>query len=110
VTWLRVDDGFANHPKVAQLSDKDFRVWMRTLCYCARYQDPSVDAATAAEVTGLTPAAIRRFSAIGLLDEMGGMHEIHDWTNYIPKDMTGADRQARWRARHPIHRNGSVTA
>lgn len=108
MSWLRVDDGFANHPKVAQLSDKDFRVWMRTLCYCARYQDPSVDAATASEVPGLTTAAIGRFRDLGLLDEMGGMHEIHDWANYIAKDLTGADRQARWRARNGS-RNGSVT-
>ena len=29
MSWLRIDDGFAAHPKIAALSDKDLRVWLR---------------------------------------------------------------------------------
>lgn len=100
MSWLRIDDGFASHPKIAQLSDKEFRVWMRTLCYCARYQDPTVDHVALGEVPGLTKAAIMKFSELGLIDPMGAGLEIHDWERYQPKDATGAERQARWRARN----------
>lgn len=100
MSWLRIDDRFANHPKIARLSDKEFRIWMRTLCYCAAYQDPTVDAAAIREVVGLTPAMVIKFHDFGLLDPMGADHEIHDWASYQPTDKTGADRQAKWRARN----------
>lgn len=106
MAWLRVDDRFASHPKVAQLSDKEFRVWMRTLCFCAAYQDPSVDRIALSEVTGLTKAMVMKFSDLGLLDPSDVGHEIHDWQHYQPKDATGAERQAKWRARN-ASRNGS---
>ncbi len=105
MTWLRVDDGFASHPKIGKLSDKDFRIWVRVLCHCARYEDPTVDDATMGEVKDLTEARIKRFHELRLLDKSGHAYEVHDWVKYLPKDKTGADRQALWRAR----RNGRVT-
>ena len=110
MSWLRVDDGFASHPKIAQLSNAEFRVWMRTLCYCARYQDPTIDQVAISEVPGLTPAVVMKFSGLGLVDPMGNGLEIHDWERYQPKDATGAERQARWRARNAAidaSRNGA---
>ncbi len=106
MSWLRIDDGFASHPKIAALSDRELRVWLRLLCYCSRQSDPSVDAVTRQEVVGLTAAAVRRFADLELLDASGPNWEIHHWEDYQPKDMTGAERQARWRSR----RNGLVTA
>ncbi len=105
MTWLRMDDGFAFHPKIGKLTDKEFRVWVRVLCHCARYEDPTVDEATIGEVRDLTDARISRYVQLGLLDKSGHAHEIHDWVKYLPKDKSGAERQAAWRAR----RNGRVT-
>lgn len=105
MSWLRIDDGFAFHPKIGKLSDRNFRVWMRVLCHCSRYEDPTVDEATIGEVKGLTEATVARFAEVGLLDKSGHSFEIHDWAKYQPKDSTGAERQAKWRAR----RNGRVT-
>ncbi len=108
MSWLRVDDRFASHPKIAQLGDKEFRIWLKLLCFCAAYQDPSVDQIALAEVPGLTPKIVAKFAAVGLLDESGEELEIHNWAKYQPADMTGADRQAKWRARNGS-RNGRVT-
>lgn len=105
MAWLRIDDGFAFHPKIAALSDRELRVWMRLLCYCARHSDPSVDAVTRQEVVGLTSSVMASLIRLELLDESGSDWEVHDWEHYAPKDMTGAERQARWRSR----RNGHVT-
>ena len=106
MSWLRVDDRFASHPKIAQLSDKEFRIWVRILCFCAAYQDPSVDQIALSEVPGLTRKIVSKFAAVGLLDGAEESLEIHDWEKYLPKDPTGADRQAKWRSRNAL-RNGS---
>lgn len=36
MAWLRVDDGYGEHPKVVGLSDRAFRLHTVALCYCAR--------------------------------------------------------------------------
>jgi HNH endonuclease len=82
VSWLRIDDGFTANKKVAQLSDGEFRCWMRLLCHCARLRDPAVSPATIREVATLTKARVRRFAELGLLDSSGGTFEIHDWNTY----------------------------
>ncbi len=105
MAWLRIDDSFAIHPKIASLSDQNFRVWVRVLCHCSRFEDPTVDDSTIKEVQGLTKHRVERFVELGLLDSSGKTHEVHDWAKYQPADKTGAERQARWRAR----RNGRVT-
>lgn len=99
MSWLRIDDGFTSNSKVVQLSDREFRVWMRTLCHCGRSQDPTVDEGTLSEVAGLTRPLVKKLADLRLLDEVGEVWEVHDWPHYQPKDATGADRQARWRAR-----------
>lgn len=106
MAWLRLDDGFATHPKLAALSDQEFRVWMRVLCYCSRYDDPTVDESLTGEVVGLTPARLQRFQTLGLLDQASEGVIVHDWTQYLPNERKTAARQARWRA----NRNGGVDA
>jgi hypothetical protein len=105
MAWLRLDDGFTANSKIAQLSDAEFRAWMRLLCHCARSRDPSVDEVAIREVSGLNSRRIRRYADLGLLDEIGSHFEVHDWAKYLPKDATNADRQARWRARQRNARN-----
>lgn len=103
MTWLRLDDGFAANKKVVQLSDKEFRVWVRTLCYCSEQDDPTIDRFTMGEVRGLTRAVVTRLEKLGLVDRAGTRTwEVHDWVHYRPKDSTAAERQARWRARQTV--------
>ena len=102
MSWLRIGDEFASHPKIAQLTDREFRVWMRTLCFCARYQDPTIDEVALIEVPGLTKTIVTKLGTLGLIDVVGDKFEIHDWAGYQPKDATGAERQAKWRARHAV--------
>lgn len=106
MSWLRIDDGFSDHPKIGVLTDSEFRVWIRTLCYCARYRDPTVDDATIAAVSGLNSRRIRRFFDLNLLQREGDGFVVHDWDTYAPKDPTGAARQAKWRANRNGTRNG----
>ena len=66
MAWLRFDDGFAGHPKIAALTDSEFRMWLLLLCHCARYRRPTVDALTRREVPGLSPKKLVRFVELGL--------------------------------------------
>lgn len=113
MSWLRLDDGFASHPKIAALNDREFRVWIRLLLYCARYRTKGViDPVVAAnEVPGFNPKTLRLYTALGLLDEHEEQAEdgstmriltVHDWADYNDRpngDYTAADRQRRRRAR-----------
>lgn len=102
--WLRIDDGFTRNSKIAQLTDSEFRVWMRLLCHCAGSRDPSVDGVSQREVSGLTRARIQRFADLGLIDRENASYLVHDWLLYQPKDATNAERQARWRAKNGVSR------
>jgi hypothetical protein len=82
VSWLRIDDGFTANKKVAQLSDGEFRCWMRLLCHCAHASDPLVTTASVREVATLTKARVKRFAELGLLDIVDGGHVVHDWILY----------------------------
>lgn len=82
MSWLRVDDGFADHPKLGKLTDPEFRVWMRILCYCAKYRDPTVDESTANTIKGLDSRKIAKYETVGLLDRAGDQRVVHDWILY----------------------------
>lgn len=106
MSWVRLDDGFTNHPKIVRLTDQQFRVWVKVLCYCAAAGDPTVDRFTVREVPGLTWNRIKVFFSFGLLDSSAHdperVYEVHDYEKYLPKDVTNAERQARWRARNGV--------
>lgn len=83
MSWLRIDDTFASHPKLAQLSDRERWVWMRTLCYCARYATDTGKINAPSEIIGLTTPLLAKLERIGLVDRNGdGIPEIHDWKEY----------------------------
>jgi hypothetical protein len=37
MTWIKLDDNAVDHPKIASLSDRAFRWWMRGLSYASRF-------------------------------------------------------------------------
>jgi hypothetical protein len=109
MTWVRLDDGFPSNPKVIQLTDRQFRTWIRVLCHCSQAQDPTVDNYTIRELNGLTIHTVSQLESIGLLDKIGDKWEVHDWIEYQPKDPTNATRQAKYRAQQALRRNGEIT-
>lgn len=69
MTWIKIDDGFPDHPKVIGLSDKAFRTHIESLCYAGRY---------------LTDGHIPQFVAekIGTEDAINELLKVRLW--YIP--------------------------
>ena len=37
MTWVKLDDGFPNNPKIVGLSDHSFRLYVSALCYSGKY-------------------------------------------------------------------------
>ena len=37
MTWIKLDDGFPNNPKIVGLSDHSFRLYIAGLCYSGKY-------------------------------------------------------------------------
>jgi len=112
MTWVRLDEQFAQHPKTLQAGPLGLAMQVAALCYCNLYlTDGYVPAATA--------ATLLRFDNIDVLDENGqatrmswqhvvgalvdaglwitvpGGWEIHDFNQYQPtREQVLADREA----------------
>ena len=88
--WLRLDDAFGDHPKVAGLSDRAFRAHVLGLLYCARQlTDGFVPQALApsARVTGELERA-------GLWSPNKRGWVIHDFLDYNPSKAETLDKRA----------------
>lgn len=101
MSWLRLDDGFVDHPKVIALGTPPTRwAWLEVLMYCARHRTSGrIPEGIGDVVRRATPALLSRARDVGLIDvdEQGAMR-VHDWNTYNV-DPTNAERQARYRSR-----------
>lgn len=101
MSWLRLDDTFAQHPKITHLSRGDRWTWLEILLYCARFKTAGVVPETVGEVVKrATPAFLNRCYELHLLDLDGEEYRVHDWDAYNPSDATAADRMRRYRKRN----------
>jgi hypothetical protein len=88
MAWARIDDNFADHPKVAALSDAAFRAHIVAICYSTRYLTDGVIPPSQAP-----PARIAKELVAGRVWETWhGGYRIHDWLDW---NLSAADVQAR---------------
>ena len=100
MSWLRIDDGFEDHPKVELLTDAAHRLWMRAACWCMK----SANSHTGGFVPELLLDTIAKRSAshqrllklaqelvaatggglysAGLWERVEGGWRFHDWHEY----------------------------
>lgn len=107
MAWL--DDRVWCHPKVVQVSDKAFRVWVASICYSAGFQLRGTLAPGHQAAIGSTPKVRNELIAYGLwTDGDKGSVEIHDWAAH--NDRRDAERAAnRERKRRQRLRDTPVT-
>ena len=99
MSWLRIDDGFVEHPKVYDLSDRAFRLHVAALCYSARnLTDGMLDAKRIAVLCAITKAKPRHICELidaelwTESDENG--YTIRDYLDYNPSAETVKKRRA----------------
>jgi hypothetical protein len=99
MSWLRLDDKFAQHPKVADLSDKAFRVHIEVMLYCAEYNTKGRVVAAAIRFAGAKPKQVDELVNARLWDENGSGYVVHDFEDYNGERAQARERKQRQRSR-----------
>ena len=114
MAWLRIDDGFAQHPKLDGWTPAQKWALVELFCYCARHRTeghvPS-DLSLLPRAVTLKVLSLAEESGIIDRDEYDG-RVVHDWGTYNPSDVTAAERMRRLRERNAsrnANRNKAVT-
>lgn len=77
MAWL--DDRVWCHPKLADVSDRAFRVWVNGMAYSSGFGTRGVLTAGQQRTIGADTKSRRELVASGLWDETDGGVCIHDW-------------------------------
>jgi hypothetical protein len=119
VTWFKVDDGFADHPKVDALlegkhADGALALWTLAGCWCAKQLTDGLVPAGRIRRFGLKnpDAAAAELVRVGLWVTVPDGFQFHQWTDHQPtREQVLADRAAaaeRQRRRRDKRRDESV--
>jgi hypothetical protein len=113
--WVKLDDRFPSHRKIALLSDRAFRLHVSAICWCAEnLTDGRIGDRELALVTRVrgVKATAKQLEDAGLWDRTDDGWEIHDYLDYNPSReqvlidrKKNAERQERFRRR----KNGKPT-
>lgn len=99
MSWLRLDDGAARHPKLAGLTPADKWGWVELLLWCAADgRGGRVPGDVEQLPRSVTLELVGELELRGLLDRDGDGLRVHDWADYNGA-RTGAERTAAWRDR-----------
>ena len=108
--WFRFYADAMRNPKVARLSDFEFRLWMELLCVASE-NDGSIPCVE--DLKGILKRRLdhllRGLNALvthGLIDALGDHYEPHNWSKFQYKSDTSRERVAKHRSK----RNVTVTS
>lgn len=104
MSWAKLDDSVATHPKISRLDSDALVLWVMGLCYCQRHL---TDGAIPAHIVPtLAPNQVRRpTKATGTLVQVGLWHptvdgfQVHDYLDWNDSRAATEARKARDRAR-----------
>jgi hypothetical protein len=112
MSWVRLDDAFADHPKVLPIGTTALAVHVWALCYCAKHlTDGRVSLGMLWGCPWVSKrsaliSAVERLVGAGLWEWAEGGFAIHDYLDHNPdaaqvkeSRRLKAERQARWLAR-----------
>jgi hypothetical protein len=96
MTWVRIDDGFAQHPKVVAAGPLAMAMQVAALCYCNRnLTDGFIPRSVARTLLDVSAKKIIiSLLTSGLWREIDGGYQIHDYEDYQPtKAQIQAERE-----------------
>ena len=96
MSWVKLDDQFTDHPKLAAVGPVAGWVYVSGLCYAARYlTDGFVPETIALRFAGSSPEILANLVECSLLDRVNGGYQIHDFLDYNPPaSKVKAEREA----------------
>lgn len=93
MSWVKLDDGFWNHPKVLTLSDGAFRLYVRSLSYAGRYLTDGELRPSVVRLLGAKTRHIAELVGENLWEDGQSGYVIHDFLEYNPsRDEVDAER------------------
>lgn len=112
MSWLKIDDGFAENSKVDALSDRAFRLHVAALCYCARNLTDGALAPKAVKVVCAIVRAskkhVQELIEVSLwIPANDGEYTIKDFNEYNPPASKVKEQRAKARERMQGLRTGS---
>ena len=88
MAWLKLDDGFVEHPRIEKLGSRAFRLHVTALCQCARKLTDGhisdTDAKVARLLAGAGTRAISELEEAGLWERNGHGWVVRDYLDYNP--------------------------
>lgn len=89
MTWVRLDDSFPEHPKIARLGDTALAMFVVGLAYCNRnltdgFIPNQVGLGQLRYCDGNPVPAIRELEKVGCWDKVPGGWQVHDYFDYQP--------------------------
>lgn len=114
MAWVKIDDGFAWHPKAMRAeaeAPSSIALWVAGACYCARYGtdgrlEPFMLTALPFWSTERRDALVR--SGLWLVAEDGAV-TFHDWLKYQISKAESEEHKARSAARVAAHRSRNAS-
>ncbi len=97
MTWLRLDDRFAEHPKIAGLTNQAFRDHVAAMCYCARNRTKGRVSTGVIRLLRISPKTVAELTKAIVWDPGDDDdYFIHDWATFNPpaREMTEEDKAA----------------
>jgi hypothetical protein len=109
VTWIKLHDGFAEHPKVLALSSPAFRLHVSALCFCGRnLTDGRITAPALRGLLGTSSASrkhVLELVTAGLWEADNGEHHVRDFLQW---NRSKAEVEARRKVRSEAGKLGAA--
>jgi len=110
VTWFKVDDQLAFHPKVIQAGNSAMGLWVRAGSWCGAHLTGGELPTHMIRTLGAQTRDAKRLVEVGLWESTSGGYRFRDWDEYQPtKDQVEAKREAD-RERQRRHRSKPTKA
>ena len=92
--WVKLDDGFAKHPKITGISDAALRLHLEAMCYSAAYLTDGRVPRSVVDRRGRAASSLEQ-AGLWERDQSGNGWVIHDWAEYQPRADSVLKRRAR---------------
>jgi hypothetical protein len=114
MTWMKVDDGFYDHPKVAELPNAAVGLWVKAGSWCSKHLTDGVIPASRVKALKGTSSQVRALIECGLWSEVSAdraqsgtkSYAFRSWGDYQPtreqkekERADAAERQREYRER-----------
>lgn len=104
MTWVKLDDGFYDHPKVEDLTLAAVGLWTLCASYCGKHLSNGYVSYARVSRLGGTDDLIDELVDAGLWEHTDRGIQFHDWDKYQPTRQSVEDKRAQDRERQRKYR------